>query len=76
MSPRRSGAAAPRRNIGRTACFIDRRRDDHRFHGGRLRAALKQAGAARVVLATVARVDRRLKAPTAQPVSSGGEEIS
>jgi ComF family protein len=36
---------------------------------------LKQAGAARVVLATVARVDRRLERATAEPVSSG-EEIS
>lgn len=36
--------------------------------------ALKQAGAVRVVLATVARVDRRFEG--AQPVPSGGEEIS
>ncbi len=37
--------------------------------------ALKQAGAARVVLATVARVDRRLERGAAEPVSSR-EEIS
>jgi ComF family protein len=37
---------------------------------------LKQAGAGRVVLATVARVDRRLEGPRAQLVSSGGEEAS
>jgi ComF family protein len=37
---------------------------------------LKQAGASRVVLATVARVDRRLEGPRVQLVSSGGEEAS
>jgi predicted amidophosphoribosyltransferase len=38
--------------------------------------ALKQAGAARVVLATVARVDRRLKGSGAQMVPSRGEQFS
>jgi len=38
--------------------------------------ALKQAGAARVVLATVARVDRRFEGAKAQPVPSGGDEVS
>jgi len=37
---------------------------------------LKQAGVAKVVLLTVARVDRRLEAGKAQPVPSGGEEVS
>jgi ComF family protein len=37
---------------------------------------LKQAGAASVVLATVARVDRRFEGARAQLVSSGEEEIS
>ena len=38
--------------------------------------ALKQAGVARVVLLTVARVDRRLEAGKARPFSGGGEEVS
>jgi ComF family protein len=38
--------------------------------------ALKQAGAARVVLATVARVDRRFEGAKAQIVPRGGEELS
>jgi ComF family protein len=38
--------------------------------------ALKQAGAARVVLATVARVDRRFEGAKVQLVSSRGEELS
>jgi len=38
--------------------------------------ALKQAGAARVTLATVARVDRRLEGARAQMVPSRGEEVS
>jgi ComF family protein len=37
---------------------------------------LKQAGVAKVVLLTVARVDRRLEAGKAQSVPSGGEEVS
>jgi len=37
---------------------------------------LKQAGAASVVLATVARVDRRFEGARAQLVSSGEEEVS
>lgn len=38
--------------------------------------ALKQAGAGSVVLATVARVDRRLEGAQALPVLSGGEDVS
>jgi competence protein ComFC len=38
--------------------------------------ALKQAGAARVVLATVARVDRRFDGARAQLVSSRGEDVT
>ena len=38
--------------------------------------ALKQAGAARVTLATVARVDRRLEGARAQMVPGRGEELS
>jgi competence protein ComFC len=38
--------------------------------------ALKRAGAARVVLATIARVDRRLDGARAQLIPSGGEDIS
>jgi len=38
--------------------------------------ALKQAGAARVVLATVARVDRRFEGVKAQSVPGGGEDVS
>ena len=38
--------------------------------------ALKQAGAARVVLATIARVDRRFEATRAQLIPSGGEDVS
>jgi orotate phosphoribosyltransferase len=38
--------------------------------------ALKQAGVARVVLLTVARVDRRLEAGKARPFSGEGEEVS
>jgi ComF family protein len=37
---------------------------------------LKQAGAASVVVATVARVDRRFEGATAQPVPGGGEKVS
>jgi len=38
--------------------------------------ALKQAGAAKVVLATVARVDRRFEGARAQLVSSRGEDLT